>query len=150
MSVPSPHVVHHLAQMQSLVAEFRACLAEESRALAQWPPHGLWPVQEAKVRLVRDLEGAHDTLQALLKAEGRDIDGMAALPPAIAEPWQGLRLALAECQRMNASNERCLAKQQQALKQSLELLVVKLDQSLTYGRQGAHQASRRVGSIGLA
>jgi len=149
MTAPSPHVLHHLALMQSLVGEFRSCLMQESQALAQWPPQGLWPVQETKVRLVRDLEVAHATLDALLKAEGRDINDLSA-QPAIAQPWQALREMLAECQRMNASNERCLLKQQQALKQSLELLVVKLDQSLTYGRQGMHQASRRVGSIGLA
>lgn len=149
MTAPSPDVLNHLALMQGLVVEFRGCLMQESQALAQWPPQGLWPVQEAKVRLVRDLEGAHATLDALLRAEGRDLNDLSRLP-AIAQPWQALRELLAECQRLNAGNEHCLLKQQQALKQSLELLVVKLDQSLTYGRQGMHQASRRMGSIGLA
>lgn len=150
MFASSPHIISQLTLLQSLVAEFRDCLEQESRALAQWPPHGLWPVQEAKVRLVRDLESAHDTLNAALQAEGRNIQGMDDLPTEIAQRWQALRQIMAQCQRMNATNERCLARQQQALKQSLELLVLKLDQSLTYGRQGSHQGSRRVGNIGLA
>ncbi len=150
MSATQPHILSQLATLHSLVGDFHRCLEQESRALTQWPPLGLWPVQEEKVRLVRDLESAHDTLNATLKAQGHDINGMDNLPAAIAQQWQNLRQALAQCQRMNATNERCLAKQQQALKQSLDLLVLKLDQDLTYGRQGSCQGGRRLGHIGRA
>lgn len=150
MSALQPHILTQIATLHSLVEQFRQTLEQESRALAQWPPQGLWPVQEEKVRLVRDLEVAHDALNASLKAQGHDLQGVDTLPAAIAQRWQALRIDLAQCQRMNATNERCLAKQQQAVKQSLELLVLKLDQDMTYGRQGSCHGGRRLGKIGLA
>ena len=150
MSAQQTQLLSQLQTLHTLVGEFHACLEQESRALAQWPPLGLWPVQEEKVRLVRDLEAAHGTLNAILKAQGHDIHGMDALPAVIAQRWQAIRSDIATCQRMNATNERCLAKQQQAHRQSLELLVLKLDQDLTYGRQGGFQGGRRLGTIGRA
>lgn len=150
MSAIQPHLLSQLQVLQTLVSEFQSCLEQESRALAQWPPLGLWSVQEEKVRLVRDLESAHDMLNVILKAQGHDIHGMDALPEAIAQRWQALRKNIANCQRLNSTNERSLAKQQQALRQSLELLVLKLDQDLTYGRQGGFQGGQRRGKIGWA
>jgi len=150
MNAAPAQLLDQLQLLKTLVSEFHACLAQESRALAQWPPLALWPVQEEKVRLVRDLESAHDTLNRLLKAHGHDIQGLDSLSPEIAQRWQALREDIAHCQRLNASNERCLAKQQLALRQSLELLVRKLDQDLTYGRQGGFQGGRRLGHIGRA
>lgn len=148
MSVSQPQLIAQLDALQSLVRQFQHCLEQEGRALAQWPPQGLWPVQEEKIRLVRDLENAHAELGNTL--QGRDLQGMSAMPAAIAQRWQSLRDELAQCHRMNTTHERCLLRQQQALKQSLELLMLKLDQDLTYGRQGGCQGGRRLGKIGLA
>jgi len=150
MLAPLPQLLSQLTVLHGLVHEFRQCLAQESQALAQWPPLGLWPVQENKVRLVRDLEAAHDTLNAILQGQGQDLHSLDMQPAAIAARWQALRQDIAECQRQNASNQHCLARQQQALKQSLDLLVLKLDQDMTYGRQGNCYGGRRLGKIGLA
>lgn len=146
---PSPLLVP-LTVLQTLVDEFRVCLEQESRALASWPPLGLWPVQEEKVRLVRDLEQAHLDLQSVLKANGQSLADLATQPVDVAQRWNLLRARIADCQRINRSNEQCLARQQQALRQSLDLLVRKLDRDITYGRQGHCQSGRRVGRLGLA
>lgn len=150
MSLSQPHLIAQLDALQGLVRQFQDCLKQEGRALSQWPPQGLWPVQEEKIRLVRDLENAHALLSNTLQAQGHDMKGMDSMPAAIAQRWQALRKDLAQCHELNTTHERCLVKQQQATKQSLELLMLKLDQDLTYGRQGGCQGGRRLGKIGLA
>lgn len=150
MSASQPQLIVLLDALQSLVRQFQRCLEQEGVALAQWPPQGLWPVQEEKIRLVRDLENAHATLTNTLQAQGHNLQDINSMPAAITQRWQSLRNDLAQCHRMNITHERCLVRQQQALKQSLELLVLKLDKDLTYGRQGSCQGGRRLGKIGLA
>ena len=150
MSASQPHLIAQLDALQDLARQFQLCLEQEGTALAHWPPQGLWPVQEEKIRLVRDMENAYAALSSTLQAQGHDLQDMNIMPAAIAQRWQALRNDLAQCHRMNTTHERCLVRQQQALKQSLELLVLKLDQDLTYGRQGSCQGGRRLGKIGLA
>lgn len=150
MSVLQPHLLTQLASLHELVVEFKLNLEHESRALAQWPPTALPVVQAEKIRLVRDLEVAHDELSKLMGAQGQDMQGMKTQSAEVAKRWQGVRDELALCHRLNATNERCLARQQLALKQSLELLMLKLDQDMTYGRQGSCQGGRRLSHIGLA
>lgn len=139
-----------MSRLEALVNQFHNCLTEEARVLASWPPQGLWPIQEEKVRLVRDLENAHTALRAALKAQGKDLSSPASLGPTLLPVWQTLRERLLHCQTLNSTHEKCLEKQQVALKQSLELLLLKLNQDVTYGRQGHCQSVRRMGSIGRA
>ena len=136
--------------IEQLVVQFQTCLAQEAAVLASWPPQGLWPIQEEKVRLVRDLESAHDQLRAVIVTHGRDLNSPASLGSDVMPVWQAIRQSLASCQQLNATHEQCLAKQQVALKQSLELLILKIDQDVTYGRQGSCHGGRRLGTIGHA
>jgi flagellar biosynthesis/type III secretory pathway chaperone len=143
-------ILKAISPIQTLIAQFKACLLQEAAVLAQWPPQGLWPIQEEKVRLVRDLEAAHIPLANIIRAQGQDLNRPTTLGADVMPVWQALREDLAACQQLNATHEQCLAKQQVALKQSLELLILKIDQDVTYGRQGSCQGGRRLGTIGRA
>jgi len=150
MSPADLMILKAISPIQNLVAQFKACLEQEASVLAHWPPQGLWPIQEEKVRLVRDLEVAHAQLTSVIQAQGKDLNSPATLGTDLMPVWQSLRAELAACQQLNATHEQCLAKQQLALKQSLELLILKIDQDVTYGRQGSCQGGRRLGTIGHA
>ena len=93
--------------IEQLVVQFQTCLAQEAAVLASWPPQGLWPIQEEKVRLVRDLESAHDQLRAVIVTHGRDLNSPASLGSDVMPVWQAIRQSLASCQQLNARHEQC-------------------------------------------
>lgn len=158
MHAGTPDVIRLIMRLHEAAARFHDLLQEEAAQLQIWPQPDLWPLHDDKLCQSRELESCHQQLQALLSRQGIDTSTRAAFQAAVTDRldaataplWQETITCLQDCQRLNAANGIILDRQQQATRQSLDLLRGSLDQAMTYGRQGARQHARRNLSLGQA
>lgn len=144
--------------LHAAAADFCSLLQDEMQQLQQWPLPDPWPLHAEKVRQVQALEALHAQLLQTLSRQGVDCthsDHLQAainsqLPAHMLALWQDTLTQLAECRQLNAVNGATLIRQQQAMRQSLDMLMGALDQGVTYGRLGGQQRGQRRLSLGLA
>lgn len=146
-----------IQRLHQAAAGFLDLLQREARLLRQWPLPELWPLHDEKLCQLRELEHCQKQLGELAR---QGLDARPGLTPreAIASQlgtsthmlWEETLTLLASCQQLNATHGATLGKQQQATRQSLDILRGGLDQGMTYGRQGARQHAVRNLSLGRA
>ena len=136
---------------------FHELLERESAQLALWPLPDLWPLHDDKLRQVRELELCQQALDTLARQAGAGQQGLnprtaiaSLLDPVALRYWEDGLSLLAGCQQLNAGHGQVLSRQQEATRQSLELLRGGLDQGMTYGRQGHRLHAGRHLSLGRA
>lgn len=146
-----------IQRLHQAATGFLDLLQREAELLRQWPLPELWPLHDEKLCQLRELEHCQKQLAELAR---QGLDTRPGLTPrdAIAsligmgtrELWEDTLALLASCQQLNAAHGATLGKQQQATRQSLDILRGGLDQGMTYGRQGARQHAARHLSLGRA
>jgi len=146
-----------MRRLHTAAGDFRGLLEHEAELLRQWPLPDLWPLHDDKLRQMRELEQCQLALDGLTRqalAREPALTPRAAvaslLDPASRQLWEDSLSLLAECQTLNAGHGAVLGRQQQATRQSLDLLRGGLDQAMTYGRQGMRQHAARNLSLGRA
>ncbi len=157
MSPTPAEPVRLIRQLHAAAGNFLDLLAQEAELLRQWPQPELWPLHQDKLCQLRELELCQTRLDQLAR-QGLDARPGLSAREAVASQldaqtrtlWDDTLTLLAACQQRNAGNGAVLERQQQATRQSLELLRGGLDHGTTYGRQGARQHAARHLSLGRA